>query len=240
MPDVPDRPIARRAYERLAAGYDREGDTKPENAYLERPATLSLVPDVDGARVLDAGCGAGHLAVELNARGAAVVGLDASRAMLECARERVPDADFVRGDLESDLPFGEGALGGVASSLAFDYVADWERLFRDLRRVLGPGGWAVFSVQHPHADFERYDDARNYHERERVSETWNAFGETVEVPSYRRPLAAMVNPPLEAGFRLDRVLEPTPTEEYRAANPEQYRHEMTHPRFLCLRFVAAG
>ncbi|MFC6965022.1 hypothetical protein [Halocatena marina] len=42
-------------------------------------------------------------------------------------------------------------------------------MFRDLRRVLSPGGWVVFSVQHPHADFEDYDDTQNYHEIERVS-----------------------------------------------------------------------
>jgi SAM-dependent methyltransferase len=64
MPDGPDHPIARDAYERLASGYDREGETKPSNAYLERPATLSLLPDVDDERVLDAGCGAGHLTAE--------------------------------------------------------------------------------------------------------------------------------------------------------------------------------
>lgn len=240
MPDAPDRPVAREAYDRLAAGYDREGDTKPANAYLERPATLSLLPGIEGTRILDAGCGAGHLAEELAGRGATVVGLDASREMLAYARKRAPDADFVRADLGSDLPFSDGAFDGVASSLAFHYVRDWETLFRELRRVLNPGGWVVFSVQHPHADFEEYDDARNYHERERVSATWDSFGAEVEVPAYRRPLAAMLSPALDAGFRLDRLLEPTPTEEYREADPERYEYEATRPNFLCLRFVATA
>lgn len=238
MPDAPDRPVAREAYDRLAAGYDRDGDTKPANAYLERPATLSLLPDTEGTRILDAGCGAGHLAEELGDRGAAVVGLDASREMLAYARERAPDADFVRADLGSGLPFADGAFDGVASSLAFHYVEDWGPLFRELRRVLASGGWVVFSVQHPHADFEEYDDARNYHERERVSATWDSFGAEVEVPAYRRPLAAMLDPALDVGFRLDRLLEPTPTEEYREADPERYEYEATRPNFLCLRFVA--
>lgn len=238
MPDAPDRPIARDSYDRLASGYDRDGDTKPANAYLERPATLSLLPNIEGTRVLDAGCGAGHLSEELADRGATVVGLDVSHEMLTYARERAPDADFVRADLGSGLPFGDGAFDGIASSLAFHYVKNWAALFRDLRRVLGPGGWVVFSVQHPHADFEEYDDAQNYHERERVSATWDSFGAEVEVPAYRRPLAAMLSPALDAGFRLDRLLEPTPTEEYREADPERYEYEATRPNFLCLRFVA--
>ncbi len=45
-----------RAYEKLADAYARMIDTKPHNAYLERPATLSLLPNVEGKRVLDAEC----------------------------------------------------------------------------------------------------------------------------------------------------------------------------------------
>jgi SAM-dependent methyltransferase len=208
MPDPPDPPIARDAYEQLAAGYDREGQTKPSNAYLERPATLSLFPDVDETRVLDAGCGAGHLSRELTDRGANVVGLDLSNEMLTYARQRVPAAEFGQADLGKGLPF---------SDARFD-------------------GWLVVSVQHPHADFEEYEHSENYHEIERVSATWESFGEEVDVPAFRRPLAAMLDPALAAGFRLDRLVEPTPTDEFRDARPERYEYESTHPNFLCLRF----
>ncbi|XVH32073.1 class I SAM-dependent methyltransferase [Haloferacaceae archaeon DSL9] len=234
----PPQPPARDAFEKLADGYDRDGDTKPSNAYLERPAITSLLPDLTGARVLDAGCGAGHLASELAGRGATVTGLDISRRMLAHARSRTPAAAHCRGNLGGGLPFVDDAFDGVASSLAFHYVREWNPLFEELRRVLAPGGWVVCSVQHPHADFEEYADARNYHELERVSAMWDSFGETVAVATYRRPLAAMLTPPLAAGFTLERILEPTPTEAYREADPERYAYESTHPNFLCLRFVA--
>lgn len=239
MTDEPSHPIAREAYDSLASGYDRRGDTKPANAYLERPATCSLLPAVDGTRVLDAGCGAGHLGTELTECGATVVGLDVSREMLAYARKRVPSADFVQADLGSDLPLVSDGFDGVASSLAFHYVERWESLFFELRRVLRPGGWLVCSVQHPHADFEEYDDSRNYHEIERVSAVWEAFGTSVEVPTYRRPLSAMLDPAFAAGFELDELVEPTPTVEYREADPERYAYETTHPNFLCLRFLAS-
>lgn len=238
MPDASDPRDARRAYERLAAGYDSRGDTKPSNAYLERPATLSLLPGVREDCVLDAGCGAGHLASELVDRGASVVGLDVSHEMLTHARERASDADFVQADLGNNLPFVDSVFDGVTSSLAFHYVKDWEPLFRDLRRVLVPGGWVVFSVQHPFADFAEYDDAENYHEIEWVSAIWDSFGEEVEVPAYRRPLSTMLDAVFDAGFQLDRLLEPTPTEEYREADPERYEYEATHPNFICFRLVA--
>ncbi|APW96472.1 methyltransferase type 11 [Halobiforma lacisalsi AJ5] len=231
-----ERPNVHRAFDALADEYDRKGDEKPANAHLERPATRSLVPDVDGARVLDAGCGAGHLTRELVDRGAAVVGLDASAEMLAYARERVPEAVLCRADLGRELPFAEGSFDGVVSSLAFHYVRDWGRLFRNLRRILEPGGWLVFSMQHPHADFEEYDDTENYHDVERVSAVWDSFGTAVAVPAYRRPLSAVFSPALETGFRLERLVEPTPTEAYRRKSPERYEYERTHPNFLCLRF----
>lgn len=238
-PNESVEPIAREAYDRLAAGYDRLGETKPANAHLERPATLSLLPDAAGDRVLDAGCGAGHLAAELADRGASVVGVDVSEAMLAYARERQPSSSFVQADLGTGLPFADRAFDGVVSSLAFHYLREWAPLFRELRRIVRPGGWLVFSVQHPHADFVEYDDARNYHERERVSATWKSFGTVVDVPAYRRPLSAMIDPALDAGFRLDRLVEPTPTAAYERADPERYEYEATNPNVLCFRFVAS-
>ena len=53
----------------LADDYARLIDTKPHNAYYERPATLALLPDVNGMHVLDAGCGPGIYAEELLKRG---------------------------------------------------------------------------------------------------------------------------------------------------------------------------
>lgn len=237
MPNAREPPVAKEAYDRLASGFDREGDTKPSNAYLERPAILSLLPDIEKSCVLDAGCGAGHLTKELSDRGATVIGIDVSHEMLIYARKRARDADFVQVDLGSNLPFSDSTFDGIASSLAFHYVRDWEKLFRSVRRILHPRGWVVFSVQHPHADFEEYDDAQNYHEIEQVSAVWESFGEKVDVPAYRRPLSSMLKPALDTGFRLDSLIEPTPTEEYRRVDPERYEYEATRPNFLCLRLV---
>lgn len=231
-----ERPVARDAFDRLASGYDEQGASKPANAHHERPATLSLLPDVSGARVLDAGCGAGHLAAELAERGASVVGVDVSAEMLSAAAERVPQGEFVRADLGSGLPLRTDSVDGVASSLAFHYVRDWEPLFAELRRVVAPGGWVVFSVQHPHADFVEYDDVGSYHDTERVSATWEGFGAPVEVPAYRRPLSAMINPPLDAGFSLTELVEAEPTPRYQELDPDRYEYESTNPTFLCLRF----
>ncbi len=66
-------------------------ETKPHNALYERPATLSLLPDVEGLRVLDAGCGPGIYAQILSDNGAKVVGFDRSPKMVDRASDRVGD-----------------------------------------------------------------------------------------------------------------------------------------------------
>lgn len=51
--------VSLNSYEEMAEYYFKDVDTKPFNAYYERPATTSLLPDVNGKKVLDAGCAAG-------------------------------------------------------------------------------------------------------------------------------------------------------------------------------------
>ena len=54
-----EEPIAQEAFERLADAYAARVDTKAHNAFYDRPAVLSLLPPLEGKRVLDAGCGPG-------------------------------------------------------------------------------------------------------------------------------------------------------------------------------------
>ena len=230
-----ERPLAFDAYEALADGYAERAPTKPFNADLERPATLGLLPEIDGEDVLDAGCGPGITTEELLDRGARVVGVDASPAMLRNARKRVGNrANLLQANLADPLPFADERLDLVYSSLVFDYVRDWESLFAKIARVLRDNGTLVFSAGHPMADV-RHFDPDDYFETERVSETWTSFGDPVDVPTYRRPLEAVLNPLVDAGFRLKRFVDAKPTERFREKDPETYERVSRRPTFLCLR-----
>src|SRR5262245_1697372 len=57
--------MAHSMYDELAAAYAADNEANAFNALYERPAMLSLIGDVRGQRVLDAGCGAGALAEAL-------------------------------------------------------------------------------------------------------------------------------------------------------------------------------
>jgi SAM-dependent methyltransferase len=119
-------PIALEAFEALAEPFAARADTKPHNAYYERPATLSLLPDVGGKRVLDAGCGPGFYTEWLLAHGAEVVALDISPRMVGFARRRVGErATIFQADLEQALDFlQDGSFDLVVSALTLDYIRD--------------------------------------------------------------------------------------------------------------------
>ena len=230
-------PVSREAYEKLADSYSARAPTKPHNAYYERPATLSLLGDVGGKRVLDAGCGPGVYAEELVGRGAEVIGFDASRRMVELARERLRGrAEISLANLEEPLAWLEDdSFDLVVSARAMDYVEDWGAPLSEFRRVLKPGGKLVFSVEHPTFRFveQVYEGEGSYFETVLGGMEWSGFGKRVWVPSYRRPLGAMVDAILGCGFVFAGMLEPRPDERFRAADPEEYERLCRMPGFLC-------
>ena len=232
-----EEPIALEAYEILAEAYASVVDTKPHNAYYERPATLSLLPEVSGKRVLDAACGPGVYSEWLVSRGAEVTGIDASPKMVELARRRLGEkADVRQADLSKPLTFLENeSFDIVLSPLTMNYVKDWNPVFREFHRVLRPDGHFILSVTHPSFDYT-YFKSNKYFETELVACEWRGFATVkVHMPSFRRSLEATLNPIIEAGFRLEKILEPRPTEEFKKADPGDYEKLLEQPSFLCIR-----
>ena len=99
---------------------------------------------------LDLSCGPGAFARALAAAapGALVVGLDLSRAMLDVAAQRTAgysNVVLVRADAHA-MPFVDGAFAGVNNAGALHAYDDPELVFREIRRVLQPGGHYVGST----------------------------------------------------------------------------------------------
>ena len=113
---------------------------------LEDALLRDLLGDVAGRAVLDLGCGDGKLAVRLAALGARVDGLDSDAAMLRAAASRAAAAeigvDFVVGQAEA-LPFTAGRFDIVVAVTVLCFVSDAEAVFREIARVLRPGGAVV-------------------------------------------------------------------------------------------------
>ena len=113
---------------------------------LQRRLILTLLGDIRGRNVLDVGCGDGDLAVELWRRGAAVTGIDASPEMVEAARARAKregaDISFMVGEAES-IPFDPERFDVVVAVTILCFIADAGPVFREIARVLKPGGRLV-------------------------------------------------------------------------------------------------
>lgn len=102
-----------------------------------------------GQLVLDIGCGVGAFLCLVAARGAHVFGLDASEALLEVARRRLPDADLRVGEMEA-LPYDDDTFDLVTGFNAFFFANDVLAALREAGRVAKPGAPVVIQVWGPH------------------------------------------------------------------------------------------
>ena len=102
-----------------------------------------------GMRVLEVGCGSGVFLRAAADRGAAVVGLDASPALIDLARARVSEADLRVGDLQF-LPYEDDAFDVVAGFNAFFFADDMVAALREAGRVAKPGAPVVIQVWGEH------------------------------------------------------------------------------------------
>jgi ubiquinone/menaquinone biosynthesis C-methylase UbiE len=124
--------------------------------YLNPPAdtpfpleyAFHLIGEVEGRTVLDYGCGNGENSLPLVARGARVIGLDVSNDLLSLARQRLAlhgmsdRATFLAGSAH-DLPLPDASVDAVMG-IAILHHLDLRLAAREVRRVLKPGGIAVF------------------------------------------------------------------------------------------------
>jgi demethylmenaquinone methyltransferase/2-methoxy-6-polyprenyl-1,4-benzoquinol methylase len=112
----------------MTAGLDRRWRTLTAAAVV-RP----------GDRVLDSCCGTGDLALACLRAGGRVTGLDFSERMLERARRKSSEIEWVRGDALA-LPFENGSFDAATVGFGVRNLADLELGLRELRRVLRAGG----------------------------------------------------------------------------------------------------
>jgi len=118
--------------------------------------TLEQVQLDEESTLLDAGCGSGlfsHMAVST---GAQVIAVDAAPGLLEVARERNPNTNFLEEDLES-LPFASNSFDVVTGFNSFQYAGNFTNALSEARRVLKPGGKLVIGIW----DKPEYSDATN-------------------------------------------------------------------------------
>ncbi|HSC92775.1 MAG TPA: bifunctional demethylmenaquinone methyltransferase/2-methoxy-6-polyprenyl-1,4-benzoquinol methylase UbiE [Gaiellaceae bacterium] len=146
----------RRMFDRIAPVYDlmnRVMTAGLDRRWRRETVRAAVRP---GDRVLDAACGTGDLAIEAARAGGRVTGLDFSEAMLERARRKAPQLEWVRGDLLA-LPFADGSFDAATVGFGIRNVADLEAGLRELRRVVAPDGrLGVLEITRPRGPLRRF------------------------------------------------------------------------------------
>lgn len=138
------RDAVRRGYDDLAEAYLQQ--RSPDDAELDLLDTfVEHLPST--ARVLDAGCGSGDPVTASLASDFGVVGLDISRRQVELARDRVPVARFLQGDLIS-LPFANATFDGLVAFHSIIHVPTERHaeVYQEFERVLRPGGHILVTI----------------------------------------------------------------------------------------------
>lgn len=237
-------PMSQNAYDKpdFFEGYSRLGrSVHGLQGAPEWPVLQSMLPDINGLRVVDLGCGFGWFCRWVREAGAAdVLGIDLSEKMLTRAQADTADpaVTYQRADLEN-LQLPEGGLDLVYSSLAFHYVEDAARLYSTIHRALVPGGRLVFSTEHPIYMAPRKP---GWTVAEDGRKTWPVEQYSVEGPrttdwlapgvvKHHRTVATTLNLLIATGFRVDRVEEFCPSREQIAESPA-LAEEVERPMFL--------
>ena len=136
-------------FDRIAPVYDvmNRAMTMGLDRRWRRLAARAVVHENDA--VLDSCCGTGDLGIEAARLGGRVTGLDFSEPMLDRARRKAPELEWVRGDALA-LPFADESFDAATVGFGIRNVADLEAGLRELARVLRPGGrLAVLEITRP-------------------------------------------------------------------------------------------
>lgn len=223
-------------YDAFAAQFEAHAQESPYNAYYDRPAVLELLGDVRGKRVLDAGCGPGLYAEELVRRGADVVAFDQSEELVRLARNRLGPEVAVRvNDLAAPLDWlPDSCVDLAVMALVLHHLDDAEAALRELHRVLAAGGRLVISTVHPTFDWRNLGGS--YFTDEFVEETWRG---NWRVRYRRAPLQQWCATFINAGFAIERLVEPRPIPAMQQRYPQDYAKLTTEPAFIAFSLAHA-
>ena len=219
-------------------GYDVYRD------FLNTPTFFSMLPDVSGLRGLDVGCGEGYNTRLLCRRGARVTAIDVSRVFLGHAlkmENQEPLGISYCAASGHALPFADGTFDFATAFMSLMDVPDPNALLLETNRVLKLGGFLQFSICHPCFDTPHRRNLRDSEGRTYALEVGEYFrnlkGQVIEwtfnaappsarigltpfrTPRFTRTLSAWVNSLIEIGYFIERVEEPSPSDETVRACP---------------------
>jgi trans-aconitate methyltransferase len=179
--------------------------------YIEKPSLRTLVkPYITTKTVaLDLGCGGGRIISMLRDLGVAekfVYGLDSNPTLVDLARKRFPDANIIRTELtNTPYPGITRSVDLATAHLVLQYLSadDLSTCFKEVRRLLKPGGWMAIGVPHPMRVIEQAESCYFSRKLQVVRAPWGGV-----TTSSGLTISDHVNVAIAAGFNIVRMDEP--------------------------------
>jgi len=219
-------------YDQFAEQYEAYVSSRDEKDFSGDPsatAFFSVIGEVGGLRVLDAGCGEGFVARVLQSKGAIVTGIDVSPKLVEKAKRKSEGSiDYFVADLSKPLPQFKEHFDLVASYFVLNDVPDYEGFISTLGSVTKPGGRAILLLNNPYSAVLRKKADSYFDSGTSRVYSGGGLGGSVEVYHYHRTMGEYIKAFSERGFLLRTLLElpPGPNE------PEERRIGWVQVPFL--------
>jgi SAM-dependent methyltransferase len=214
------------------------------NEFLEMPATFELLGDIKGKKILDVGCGAGIYTKEMRKRGAIVKGFDITPEMLEIAKKENPGLDLRLGSAYK-IPFKE-KFDVVIAPLVISHLENWDKVFKQVYRVLKKDGYFVFSNGNPITEItwkfskkdplvRRFD---NYFQEMKNYGNWKNIlhkkqVKNVKMPFYHKTYEKIIRLILKNGFEIVDYKDCFPEKKAEKLFPKEYDFLSKVP-FFCV------
>lgn len=218
------------------------------NEVVEMPAIYAELPNLTGKKVLDLGCGSGNncrKAIQLGA--SYVLGIDVSQNMINLANKVNHDEHINYQVLAmEDLDQLADNFDIIISSLAFHYVEDYDKLLKDIYRLLNNGGQLIFSQEHPLSTGTILTEATNFKSKIKLGDKeykivsdYNRNGPRVvnwldgTYTKYHRNMSTLINGLINNKYKILKIVEPVATDENVKKNPK-YLNQLNMPYFIII------
>jgi 2-polyprenyl-3-methyl-5-hydroxy-6-metoxy-1,4-benzoquinol methylase len=202
--------------------------------HLINPVLLRMLGNVDGLRILDAGCGNGYLSRLLARRGARVVGVEPGQSPFDYAVEQETvqpqGIQYLQADLCA-LPDLGAPFDAAVATMVLPAIPNWADAMRACVEAVKPGGLFVFSVNHP--CFEQLWPSWRQHREYRTTGYLAEY--EIHGPSgvdFHRTISTYLNELIQLGCRLTEIAEPGLTPELAAEGPDDIDAYVHLPNFL--------
>ena len=221
------------SYDQIADWYNESVRSDLLLYELFVPDLMRLIGNVEGQHICDLACGQGVIARHLAQMGASVIGIDVAGKLLEYARRDEESEPlgivYLHDDAQTLSSIADATFEGVLCNMALVDIPDIDATCHTVHRILREGGWFAFSITHPcfltpvstweiAADGSVSREVRGYFS-EGFWRSDNPRGVRGQVGAYHRMLSGYLNALAEAGFLLERVVEPRATGQIAASIP---------------------